>query len=131
MRSISGNNPQAYGLHLTLIAQRRATSESLGDLKRRTGYVPSGLLQCFSGQAICLQVVASGFGDTLGPGRPTPAQLALARALVLPLLLLNEPGQDLDTAQQPHFRAVLEASGAVSQATLLYLSQYAEDIQAA
>ncbi|MGI4737871.1 MAG: ATP-binding cassette domain-containing protein [Janthinobacterium lividum] len=156
-----GDNPQAYGQRITLFDRRRGTGESIWDIKRRIGYASPELLQYFPGQPTCLQVVASGFGDTLGPGRPTPPQLAeahqwlgvlhlaahaalplrqapasvqrlclVARALVKnpPLLLLDEPGQGLDAAQQPYFRAVLEAICAVSPVALIYVSHYAEDI---
>jgi molybdate transport system ATP-binding protein len=158
---LTGDNPQAYSQRITLFDRRRGTGESIWDIKRRIGYVSPELLQYFPGQPSCRQVVASGFADTLGPGRPTPAQLAtadawlavlhlaehaarplrqapasvqrlclVARALVKnpPLLLLDEPGQGLDAAQQPYFRAVLEALCAASPVALVYVSHYAEDI---
>ncbi|WP_208130897.1 ATP-binding cassette domain-containing protein [Hymenobacter sp. KCTC 23674] len=158
---LTGDNPQAYSQRITLFDRRRGTGESIWDIKRRIGYVSPELLQYFPGQPTCRQVVASGFADTLGPGRPTPAQLAtadawlavlrlaayaakplrqapasvqrlclVARALVKnpPLLLLDEPGQGLDAAQQPYFRAVLEALCAASPVALVYVSHYADDI---
>ncbi len=158
---LNGDNPQAYGQRITLFDRRRGTGESIWDIKRRIGYVSPELLQYFPGQPTCLQAVASGFADTLGPGRPTPLQLAeaqqwlavlhladyaarplrqapasvqrlclVARALVKnpPLLLLDEPGQGLDAAQQPYFRAVLEAICAVSPVALIYVSHYDADI---
>jgi molybdate transport system ATP-binding protein len=162
---LNGDNPQAYSQKITLFDRRRGTGESIWDLKRRIGYVSPELLQYFPGQPTCLQVVASGFNDALGPaaGRPTPAQLATARAWLAvlhltdfagqplrqapasvqrlclvaralvknpPLLLLDEPGQGLDAAQQPYFKAVLEAICAVSPVALVYVSHYAADIPA-
>jgi len=160
---LNADNPQAYGQDITLFDRRRGTGESIWDIKRHIGYVSPELLQYFPGQPTCLQVVASGFSDTLGPGRPTPAQLAtarewlrvlqlapyagqplrqvpasvqrlclVARALVKapPLLLLDEPGQGLDAAQQPYFRAVLDTLCQVSPVALIYVSHYAADIPA-
>jgi molybdate transport system ATP-binding protein len=162
---LNGDNPQAYSQNITLFDRRRGTGESIWDLKRRIGYVSPELLQYFPGQPTCLHVVASGFSDALGPAarRPTPAQLATARAWLAvlhltdfagqplrqapasvqrlclvaralvknpPLLLLDEPGQGLDAAQQPYFKAVLEAICAVSPVALVYVSHYAADIPA-
>jgi len=158
---LNGDNPQAYSQRITLFDRRRGTGESIWDLKRRIGYASPELLHYFPGQPTCLDVVASSFADTLGPGRPTPAQLATARAWLAvlhldgyagqplrqapasvqrlclvaralvknpPLLLLDEPGQGLDAAQQPYFRAVLEALCAASPVALVYVSHYAHDI---
>jgi molybdate transport system ATP-binding protein len=158
---LNGDNPQAYSQKITLFDRRRGTGENVWDIKRRIGYVSPELLQYFPGQPTCLRVVASGFGDTLG--RPTPAQLATARAWLAvlhlaefagqplrqvpasvqrlclvaralvknpPLLLLDEPGQGLDAAQQPYFKAVLEAICAASPVALVYVSHYAADIPA-
>ena len=160
---LNGDNPQAYTQKITLFDRRRGTGESIWDIKRRIGYVSPELLQYFPGQPTCLQAVASGFTDTLGLGRPTPAQLATARAWLAvlhladfagqplrqvpasaqrlclvaralvknpPLLLLDEPGQGLDAAQQPYFKAVLEAICAASPVALVYVSHYAADIPA-
>jgi molybdate transport system ATP-binding protein len=160
---LNGDNPQAYSQKITLFDRRRGTGENVWDIKRRIGYVSPELLQYFPGQPTCLRVVASGFGDTLGLGRPTPAQLATARAWLAvlhlaefagqplrqvpasvqrlclvaralvknpPLLLLDEPGQGLDAAQQPYFKAVLEAICAASPVALVYVSHYAADIPA-
>jgi molybdate transport system ATP-binding protein len=56
----------------------------------------------------------------------------LARAFIKnpPLLILDEPCQGLDTAQQHHFRHVLDSICRVSNVTLIYVSHYQQEIPA-
>ena len=62
----------------------------------------------------------------------TQRLVLVARALVKspPLLLLDEPGQGLDAAQQAHFRAVLDGLCATSPVALIYVSHYPTDFPA-
>jgi len=56
----------------------------------------------------------------------------LARAMVKnpPLFIFDEPCQGLDAEQQQHFKHVLDTICAVSNATLIYVSHYQQEIPA-
>ncbi|MES2267104.1 MAG: ATP-binding cassette domain-containing protein [Bacteroidota bacterium] len=78
---INGDNPQAYANKIILFDKKRGTGESIWDIKSRIGFVSPELYQYFPTDNSCLQVIESGFYDTLGLFRPSVksrADLALA-----------------------------------------------------
>lgn len=77
---INGDNPQAYANDITLFDRKRGSGESIWDIKKKIGFVSPELFQYFPSAMTCLQVVESGFYDTLGLFRPSNGKLAgLAR----------------------------------------------------
>nr|WP_067059283.1 ATP-binding cassette domain-containing protein [Mucilaginibacter sp. L294] len=77
---INGDNPQAYANDIILFDKKRGTGESIWDIKGKIGFVSPELYQYFPTDNSCLQVIESGFYDTLGLFRPTnkaKADLAL------------------------------------------------------
>ena len=140
---LNGDNPQAYGQPLTLFDRRRGTGETIWDLKKHIGFVSPELFQHFPARSAAAAVVESGFDDTLGlgpradtPFRQLPASgqrlCLLARALVKnpALLILDEPVQGLDAAQQRRFGQVLEALCRATPVALVYVSHYAQELPA-
>jgi molybdate transport system ATP-binding protein len=73
---INGDNPQAYANHIVLFDKKRGTGESIWDIKRKIGFVSPELHQYFPTDNNCLQVVESGYYDTLGLFRPSNQQMA-------------------------------------------------------
>ena len=63
---INGDNPQAFANKITLFDQRKGTGESIWEIKRKIGFVSPELFQYFPTGNSCLQVIESGFDDTLG-----------------------------------------------------------------
>jgi len=63
---INGDNPQAYSNNIILFDKQRGSGESIWDIKKQTGYVSPELYQYFPTDSSCLQVVESGFYDTVG-----------------------------------------------------------------
>nr|WP_294945353.1 ATP-binding cassette domain-containing protein [uncultured Mucilaginibacter sp.] len=76
---MNGDNPQAYANDITLFDKKRGTGESIWDIKSKIGFVSPELYQYFPTDNSCLQVIESGFYDTLGLFRQSnSAKAALA-----------------------------------------------------
>jgi len=63
---INGDNPQAYANDIVLFDRKRGTGESIWDIKSKTGFVSPELHQYFPTDNSCLQVIESGYYDTIG-----------------------------------------------------------------
>lgn len=63
---VNGDNPKAYANDITLFDRKRGTGESIWDIKKNIGFISPELFQCFPRTSSCLQVIESGFYDTLG-----------------------------------------------------------------
>ena len=76
---VNGDNPQAYANHIVLFDRKRGSGESIWDIKKKIGFVSPELHQYFPAESSCLQVIESGFYDTLGLFRPSnPEKTAIA-----------------------------------------------------
>ena len=77
---ICGDNPQAYANDITLFDRKRGTGESIWDIKKRIGYVSPEMHLYYLKNVRCLDVVGSGFFDTIGLYRKcNPEQENLAQ----------------------------------------------------
>jgi len=63
---INGDHPQAYANEITLFDRKRGSGESIWDIKKKIGFMSPELFQYFPYHFTCLQVVESGFYDTIG-----------------------------------------------------------------
>jgi molybdate transport system ATP-binding protein len=76
---VNADNPQAYANDIILFDRKRGTGESIWDIKSKTGFVSPELYQYFPTDNSCLQVIESGFYDTMGLFRPSdPKKSAIA-----------------------------------------------------
>jgi molybdate transport system ATP-binding protein len=73
---VNGDNPQAYANNIILFDRKRGSGESIWDIKRKTGFVSPELHQYFPTDNSCLQVIESGYYDTLGLFRPSSSKQA-------------------------------------------------------
>ena len=73
---INGDNPQAYANDIILFDKKRGTGESIWDIKKKIGFVSPELHQYFPTENSCLQVVESGYYDTLGLFRQSSKEKA-------------------------------------------------------
>ena len=63
---IAADNPQAYACDITLFGNKRGSGESIWDIKNHIGYVSPEMHRAYKHNIPALQVVASGFKDTIG-----------------------------------------------------------------
>ena len=73
---INGDNPQAYANDIVLFDKKRGTGESIWDIKSKIGFVSPELHQYFPTDNSCLQVIESGYYDTLGLFRQSSKTMA-------------------------------------------------------
>jgi molybdate transport system ATP-binding protein len=73
---INGDNPQAYANDIVLFDKKRGTGESIWDIKKKIGFVSPELHQYFPTDNSCLQVIESGYYDTLGLFRQSTKEKA-------------------------------------------------------
>lgn len=70
---INADNPQAYANNITLFGRRRGSGESIWEVKKKIGFVSGDLANFFPTDQTCLQIIESGFYDTMGLFRkPSP-----------------------------------------------------------
>lgn len=63
---VSGDNPQSYANDITLFDRKRGTGESIWDIKKHIGYLTPDMHTYYRENISCLDVVATGFKDTVG-----------------------------------------------------------------
>lgn len=63
---ICGDNPQAYANDITLFDIKRGTGESIWDIKKHIGYISPEMHLYYLKNVKTLDVVSSGFFDTIG-----------------------------------------------------------------
>ncbi|HEY0245688.1 MAG TPA: ATP-binding cassette domain-containing protein, partial [Mucilaginibacter sp.] len=73
---INGDNPQAYANDIILFDRKRGSGESIWDIKKKIGFVSPELHQYFPTDNSCLQVIESGYYDTLGLFRQSSKEKA-------------------------------------------------------
>ncbi|MEY0289459.1 molybdate ABC transporter ATP-binding protein ModF [Providencia sp. PROV116] len=122
---ITGDHPQGYSNDLTLFGFRRGSGETIWDIKRHIGYVSNSIHQEYRVATSVLNVIISGFHDSIGLYQtPSDRQIQLAHEW---LALL---GFSTQTAQQPFHslswgqqRLVLIARALVKHPAMLILDE--------
>lgn len=77
---INGDNPQAFANKIVLFDKPKGAGESIWDIKRKIGFVSPELFQYFPTGISCIQVIESGFYDTMGLFRkPVESKTNLCR----------------------------------------------------
>ena len=92
---INGDNPQAFANKITLFDQRKGSGESIWEIKKKIGYVSPEFFQYFPMGSTCIQVIESGFDDTLGLFRVSHKDKAERSLRWMNLLQIGEYAETL------------------------------------
>ncbi len=121
---LCGDNPRAYGQHVTLFGRERGSGESVWDIKRRFGIVGNQLHLDYPPRTRARDVVASGFFDTLGLYDTCgPLQNRLVAAWLAVLGLAARAEARFDSLSFGEQRMMLIARAMVKNPPLLILDE--------
>ena len=121
---INGDHPQCYANTIDVFGFRRGTGETIWDIKQYIGYVSASLQWQYRVSISAINVIISGFHDTIGLYQKVcDTERDNAREwleLMGMQALANEPFQSLSYGQQ---RLLLIARALAKQPTLLILDE--------
>ncbi|QIQ21749.1 molybdate ABC transporter ATP-binding protein ModF [Zophobihabitans entericus] len=121
---VTGDHPQGYSNDLTLFGRRRGSGETIWDIKKHIGYVSSSLHLDYRVSSSVMNVLVSGYFDSIGVYNAISDKQRNLAMQWLTLLGLNkyaeQPFHALSWGQQ---RIVLIARALVKHPTLLILDE--------
>ncbi len=121
---VNGDNPQAYANDIVLFDRQRGSGESIWDIKKNIGFVSPEFYQYFPTDSGCLQVVESGFHDTVGLFRPSdPHKTALGLQWMQLMNIEKYAAVLFNRVPPPIQRLCLLARALVKNPTLLILDE--------
>jgi molybdate transport system ATP-binding protein len=121
---ISGDHPQAYANRIFLFGTRRGTGESIWEIKRRISLVSSEFQRRYRKSIGALEVVLSGFFDSVGLYRHADdRQRAAAQRWLSFVGLPDKGGERFDRLSYGERRRVLLARCLVKNPDLLILDE--------
>ncbi len=128
---ITGDHPQCYSNDLTIFGTRRGSGETIWELKRRLGIVSASLHRDHRVSGSALQIVLSGFHDSIGLyDAVTPAQVSHARRWLQLTGMENKSGTSFRQLSYGEQRLVLVARALVKQPALLILDEPTQGLDA-
>jgi ABC-type molybdenum transport system ATPase subunit/photorepair protein PhrA len=128
---ILGDNPQAYANRVTLFGRRRGSGESIWEIKERVGWVAPELHLYYPRGLTCLDVVCSGFFDSVGLYRRcSRQQRQTALAWMEQLGSAPIAGRPFDAISEGQQRLVLMARAVVKEPALLLLDEPCQGLDA-
>ena len=128
---ILGDNPQAYANKITLFGRRRGSGESIWEVKRQIGWVAPELHLYYPRGLSCLDVVCSGFFDSVGlHRRPSPEQCEAAGRWMEHLGIPHLTAASFASLSEGQQRLVLMARAVVKEPALLVLDEPCQGLDA-
>lgn len=101
---ITGDHPQAFANHVVIFGKQRGSGETIWDIKQKIGYVSSQLHLDYRVNCSVLNVIISGFFDSIGIYQQVPEAIRLKAMLWLARLnlahLAKTPFRSLSWGQQ-------------------------------
>ena len=121
---IFADNPQAYAKSLSLFGHRRGTGESIWDIKKRIGFISSEMYLYYRKNLTCLEIVESGFFDSIGLYRQCSSRQQQTAAYILSTLgLIHLAKRSFLKISSGEQRLVLFARALVKNPDLLVLDE--------
>ena len=121
---VTGDNHKAYGQDITLFGIRRGSGESIWDIKQKYGQLDTQLQLNFARGMKAIEVVVSGFFDTIGLfDHWGDAQRDLAQAWLVALGLEQYSRESFDALSFGLQRMVLLARAMVKAPVILLLDE--------
>jgi molybdate transport system ATP-binding protein len=121
---ILGDHPQAYANDIALFGRQKGVGESIWEIKQKIGWVSPELHLYYPKHLSCLDVVCSGFFDSVGLyGQCTPDQRRQAKAWMSRLHVADQASVPFAQISEGEQRLVLTARAIVKQPLLLILDE--------
>ena len=127
---ILADNPQAYANDITLFGTRRGSGESIWEIKQKIGWVAPELHLYYPRGTTCLDVVCSGWFDSVGLYRQCSAEQRETAIAWLQRLELECAEETIAQVSEGEQRLVLIARALVKSPTLLVLDEPCQGLDA-
>lgn len=121
---ILADNPQAYANDITLFGKRRGSGESIWEIKQNIGWVAPELQLYYPRNSTCIEVVCSGWFDSVGLYREcTAEQRAVAEKWLREFGIVERADVALERISEGEQRLALLARALVKEPLLLVLDE--------